>query len=50
VEVDCLSRIDSTEVEIAAGLNGDAALVVNPTNDVPAGAQVHAVAAHQKGK
>jgi hypothetical protein len=37
-------------VEISAGLNGDASLVVNSTNDVHEEAQVHAVAVPQKAK
>jgi Cu/Ag efflux pump CusA len=45
-----VERDYGTEVEIFAGLNGDEALVVNPTNDLREGAQVHAVAGQQKAK
>jgi RND family efflux transporter MFP subunit len=45
-----VERDYGTEVEISAGLNGDEALVVNPTNDLHEGAQVHTMAVQQKGK
>ena len=45
-----VERDYGTEVEISAGLNGDESLVVNPTNDLHEGAQVHALAVQQKAK
>ena len=43
-----VERDYGTEIEIVAGLNGDEALVVNPTSDLLEGKPVRAVAAQQK--
>ncbi len=45
-----VERDYGTEVEISTGLKGDESLVVNPTNDLHEGAQVHAAAVQQKEK
>ena len=45
-----IERDYGTEVEISSGLNGDEALVVNPTNDLQEGMQVRAMAVPQKEK
>jgi len=45
-----IERDYGTEVEISAGLNGDEALVVNPTNDLQEGVQVRVVAPQQDKK